>query len=33
MLYSLIYKTANVAVVLLCLALTVKVGLAVFLGV
>lgn len=33
MLYSLIYKLASAAMVLLCLALTVKVGLAVFLGV
>lgn len=33
MIYSLIYKFASLAMVLLCLALTVKVGLAVFLGV
>ncbi len=33
MIYSLIYKFASVAIVLLCAVLTVKVGLAVFLGV
>lgn len=33
MIYSLLYKTATITIVLLCLALTVKVGLAVFLGV
>lgn len=33
MFYHLIYKTANVALILLCAALTVRVGAAVFLGV
>lgn len=33
MIYGLIYKTATITIVLLCAVLTVKVGLAVFLGV